>query len=427
MKKRHFKAPSGETISFTELGFGTAPVGNLYKATAPEEAQRTLEAAWKAGIRYYDTAPLYGLGLSETRLNRFLFGKKRKDYVLSTKVGRLLEVCDPKQRTGIGKFFDTPSRREIYDYSYDGFMRSIEFSLERLGVDSIDVIFIHDVDVFNHKTVAARDAHVKTILKSGIKALEKLRSEKVIKAFGAGVNEWEVCETLARNSDVDIFLLAGRYTLLEQDSLNSFLPLCEERGIGIVLGGPYNSGILATGPVGFLLGPAIGVASLIRQISRADLRKATLWLAVSGSLACGFYAFLSEVPVFGLGLMLITIAVGVALFVHMVRRLEPPKPVVVSGVILLAGAVLMLGLSLFPPVVAPWWGKGPDAGAPLPAFAFVFDPGFDASRHVPRYVIDRPLWGLEMLLVAALVAGGLLLVKILAGSRPSPDASPPAA
>ena len=248
MKKNNFKAPSGETISFTELGFGTAPLGNLYKPTSSEEAQKTLEAAWKSGIRYYDTAPLYGLGLSETRLNRFLFGKKRKDYVLSTKVGRLLQVCDPKQRTGIGKFFDTPSRREIYDYSYDGFMRSIEFSLERLGVDSIDVIFIHDVDVFNHKTVAARDAHVKTILNSGIKALEKLRSEKVIKAYGAGVNEWEVCEILAKNADVDIFLLAGRYTLLEQDSLNSFLPLCEERGIGIVLGGPYNSGILATGP-----------------------------------------------------------------------------------------------------------------------------------------------------------------------------------
>ena len=248
MKKRNFKAPSGATISFTELGFGTAPLGNLYRATGPEEAQKTLEAAWKAGIRYYDTAPLYGLGLSETRLNRFLFGKKRKDYVLSTKVGRLLQVCDPALRTGIGKFFDTPSRREIYDYSYDGFMRSIEFSLERLGVDSIDVIFIHDVDVFNHKTVAVRDSHVKTILKSGIKALEKLRAEKVIKAYGAGVNEWEVCEILAKNADVDIFLLAGRYTLLEQESLNSFLPLCEERGIGIVLGGPYNSGILATGP-----------------------------------------------------------------------------------------------------------------------------------------------------------------------------------
>ena len=248
MKKRNFKAPSGETISFTELGFGTAPLGNLYRAVDPEDAQKTLEAAWKAGVRYFDTAPLYGLGLSATRLNRFLFGKKRKDYVLSTKVGRLLDVCAPKDRTGIGKFFDTPSRKEHYDYSYDGVMRSIEFSLERLGIDSIDIIFMHDVDVFNHKSVEARDGHVKTILQSGIKALRKLRDEKVIKAFGAGVNEWEVCEALARAADVDVFLLAGRYTLLEQEALESFLPLCEERGIGIVLGGPYNSGILATGP-----------------------------------------------------------------------------------------------------------------------------------------------------------------------------------
>jgi D-threo-aldose 1-dehydrogenase len=247
MKKRNFTTRSGETIGFTELGFGAAPVSGLYRPVDAEEAQRCLEAAWDAGIRYYDTAPLYGLGLSETRLNRFLYGRKRKDYVLSTKVGRLLEVCEPKNRTGIGKFFGTPSRRERYDYSYDGFMRSIEFSLERLGVDSIDIIFIHDVDVFTHKTAAVRDAHVKTILKSGYKALEKLRSEKVIKAFGAGVNEWEVCETLAKAGDFDIFLLAGRYTLLEQEALASFLPLCEKRGIGIVLGGPYNSGILATG------------------------------------------------------------------------------------------------------------------------------------------------------------------------------------
>jgi len=248
MKKRNFRAPSGQTISFTELGFGAAPIANLYRAIDPEEAQATLEAAWQAGIRYFDTAPLYGLGLSETRLNRFLYGRKRKDYVLSTKVGRLLEVCPPKERTGIGKFFDTPSRRERYDYSYDGFMRSIEFSLERLGIDTIDVIFVHDVDIFTHKSAEARDAHVKTVLKSGFKALEKLRDEKVIKAIGAGVNEWQVCETLARAASFDLFLLAGRYTLLEQEALQSFLPLCEERGVGIVLGGPYNSGILATGP-----------------------------------------------------------------------------------------------------------------------------------------------------------------------------------
>ena len=248
MKKRMFKAPSGQSIGFTELGFGTAPLGNLYRAVSEADAQKTLDAAWKAGIRYFDTAPLYGLGLAETRLNHFLRGKKRDDYVISTKVGRLLEVCPPEQRTGIGKFFDTPSRKERYDYSYDGVMRSIEFSLERLGIDSIDILFAHDIDVFTHGTEAARDAHVLAFMGGGYNALRKLRDEKVIKAFGAGINEWQVAETLTRAGDFDIFLLAGRYTLLEQEALESFLPLCEERGVGIVLGGPYNSGILAVGP-----------------------------------------------------------------------------------------------------------------------------------------------------------------------------------
>ena len=247
MKKRLFKAPSGATIPFTELGFGAAPLGNLYRAVPEKDAQSTFEAAWKAGIRYFDTAPLYGLGLSETRLNHFLRGKKRADYVISTKIGRLLKVCEPSERTGIGKFFDTPSRQEVYDYTYDGVMRSLEASLERLGIDHVDVLFAHDVDVFTHKSEAARDLHVKTLMSSGYKALVKLREEKTIRAFGAGVNEYQVCETLAAQGDFDIFLLAGRYTLLEQEALKSFLPICEKRGIGIVLGGPYNSGILATG------------------------------------------------------------------------------------------------------------------------------------------------------------------------------------
>ena len=248
MKKRLFKAPSGASINFTELGFGAAPLGNLYKATSEKDAQATLEAAWTQGVRYFDTSPLYGLGLSETRLNHFLRDKKRESYVLSTKVGRLLEVCEPSQRTGIGKFFNTPNRREIYDYSYDGAMRSLEFSLERLGLDSIDIVYVHDLDVFTHGSEAARDVHVKTFMGSGYKALIKMRDEKIIKAFGAGINEWQVAETLTKAGDFDVFLLAGRYTLLEQEALNSFLPLCEQRGIGIVLGGPYNSGILATGP-----------------------------------------------------------------------------------------------------------------------------------------------------------------------------------
>ena len=248
MKKRLFKAPSGASISFTELGFGAAPLGNLYKATSEKDAQATLEAAWRQGVRYFDTSPLYGLGLSETRLNHFLRDKKRGSYVLSTKVGRLLKVCEPSQRTAIGKFFNTPNRREIYDYTYDGAMRSLEFSLERLGLDSIDIVYVHDLDVFTHGSEAARDVHVKTFMDSGYKALVKMRDEKVIKAFGAGINEWQVAETLAKSGEFDVFLLAGRYTLLEQEALDSFLPLCEQRGIGIVLGGPYNSGILATGP-----------------------------------------------------------------------------------------------------------------------------------------------------------------------------------
>ncbi len=248
MKKRLFKTPSGASIPFTELGFGAAPLGNLYSAISETAAQATLSAAWNHGLRYFDTAPLYGLGLSETRLNHFLRDKKRDSYVLSTKVGRILEVCPPEQRTGIGKFFNTPNRREVFDYSYDGVMRSLEFSLERLGIDRIDIVYAHDCDVFTHGTAAKRDEHVKNFMAGGYKALVKLRDQKVINAIGAGVNEWQVCETLAKAGDFDLFLLAGRYTLLEQEALNSFLPLCQERGIGIVLGGPYNSGILATGP-----------------------------------------------------------------------------------------------------------------------------------------------------------------------------------
>jgi D-threo-aldose 1-dehydrogenase len=249
MKMKNFRAPSGATIPFTELGFGSAPLGNLFRAMSEEDAQAVLQAQWDAGIRYIDTAPLYGLGLSETRINRFLRGKCRGDYVISTKVGRLLKVCKPDDRTGIGKFFDTPSRRELYDYSYDGIMRSLEFSLERLGLDSVDILYCHDIDVFNHGSEAKRDAHIAEFMKGGYKALVRLRDEKVVRAFGAGINEWQAPEILAKQGDFDLFLLAGRYTLLEQDSLESFLPLCEKRGIGIVIGGVFNSGILASGPI----------------------------------------------------------------------------------------------------------------------------------------------------------------------------------
>ena len=249
MKHRHFDRLGNGGIRFTELGFGSAPIGNLYRAVSEDDAQAALNAAWDGGVRYFDTAPLYGLGLAETRLNHFLRCKKRDDYVLSTKVGRLLQACPPDQRTGIGKFFDTPSRRQIYDYSRDGVLRSVEFSLERLGIDRIDILYVHDLDVFTHGSKATSDARIDEFFSAGgYDAMVSLRDQGIVKAIGGGINEWEVCQALAERGDFDLFLLAGRYTLLEQEALQSFLPLCEKRGIGIALGGPYNSGILARGP-----------------------------------------------------------------------------------------------------------------------------------------------------------------------------------
>lgn len=250
LKTRHWDRLGNGGLTFTELGFGTAPLGNLYKAISDEAARATLDAAWQAGARYFDTAPLYGLGLSETRLNPFLRDKPRDAYVLSSKVGRLIQACAPEHRAGVGKWFDVPQRREQFDYSYDGVMRSFEHSFSRLGVDRIDILYVHDLCVFTHGSKAASDMRIEEFFGGrGYDAMVSLRDQGAIRAIGGGVNEWEVCQTLAERGDFDLFLLAGRYTLLEQTALDSFLPLCEARGIGIVTGGPYNSGILATGAI----------------------------------------------------------------------------------------------------------------------------------------------------------------------------------
>ena len=164
-------------LSFTELGFGTAPLGNLYRAISDEDAQDILDAAWAGGVRYFDTAPLYGLGLSETRLNRFLRGKDRGDYVLSTKIGRLLRAATEETRDGHGKWFDVPARQEVYDYTYDGVMRSLEFSLERLGVDRVDILYAHDLDVFNHGSPEVLEAKLTELMEGGYKALLSLRDQ----------------------------------------------------------------------------------------------------------------------------------------------------------------------------------------------------------------------------------------------------------
>jgi D-threo-aldose 1-dehydrogenase len=247
LARKHWDRRKTGGISFTELGFGAAPLGNLYRAISESEAQAVLETAWAAGVRYYDTAPLYGFGLSETRFNHFLRGKPHADYLLSTKVGRLLSAVPPGQGDGAGKWFEVPSRKERFDYSHDGVLRSLEASLERLGLDRVDLVYAHDLDVFTHGSEAAKQARLEEFMAGGYRALCRLRDEGVIAGFGAGVNEWEPCDWLMERGEFDIFLLAGRFTLLEQGALG-FMDKAAARGVGVVIGGPYNSGILATGP-----------------------------------------------------------------------------------------------------------------------------------------------------------------------------------
>ena len=234
-------------LEVTAMGFGTAPIGNQFRVVPEDDSRAVIKGAWDAGLRYFDTAPMYGHGLAEHRLGEGLRAYPRNDYVLSTKVGRMLR---PVPAGGLTSPFwlEMPPFEIIHDYSYDAVMRSVEDSMQRMGQSRFDILFIHDIDVWTHGPELQKQ-HFRTAMDSGYKALDKLRSEGVVSAIGVGCNEWQVCEAALRERDFDCFLLAGRYTLLEQDALDTFLPLCEERGVAIVLGGGFNSGVLATGPV----------------------------------------------------------------------------------------------------------------------------------------------------------------------------------
>ncbi|ACY33850.1 aldo/keto reductase [Comamonas thiooxydans] len=235
----------------TALGFGTAPLGNMYRNIPEQEALDTVESAWQQGIRYFDTAPMYGAGLAEIRLGEALKHHPRNEYVLSTKVGRLLtdELEDTSTRDlgeKSGLFQYGLANKAVYDYTADGTLRAIEASLKRLQVDHIDYVFIHDPAVDFHgdqwKDVfqIAMDGAAKTLI--------SLREQGVIKGWGLGVNRVEPCEMALEQSDPDGFLLAGRYTLLDHaDALRKLMPASQARGVGIVVGGPYNSGVLAGG------------------------------------------------------------------------------------------------------------------------------------------------------------------------------------
>jgi D-threo-aldose 1-dehydrogenase len=236
-------------VPLTRMGFGGAVLGNLYRKISEEDALAALQAAFDAGIRHFDTAPQYGLGRSEARFGTAIALFGRDDIVLATKIGRLLVDCEPEEVTPEA-FVDVPQKRIVFDYTYDGVMRSYEASKERLGVARADILHVHDVCAFSQGSREKSDEKVRELFDGGgYKALVELREAGEISAIGAGVNEWQVCEKLLGLGDFDCFLLAGRYTLLEQEALDSFLPLCVKRDVGIILGGPYNSGILATGAI----------------------------------------------------------------------------------------------------------------------------------------------------------------------------------
>jgi D-threo-aldose 1-dehydrogenase len=231
-------------LRVTALSFGAAPIGNLFAPISEAESAAMIEAAWEAGLRYYDTAPYYGHGLSELRTGQALRWKDRDAFVLSSKVGRVL-APDRREDIDFAPWRDGAPFKLHFNYSYDGTMRAFEDSLQRLALERMDICFIHDIDVFTRG--ADQPAVFREAMDGCWRALEKLRSSGVVKAIGVGVNEWEVCHAALQQRDFDCFLLAGRYTLLEQDALNEFLPLCEKRGAAVVVGGGFNSGILATG------------------------------------------------------------------------------------------------------------------------------------------------------------------------------------
>ena len=226
--RRRFVTRAGKVLNFTALGFGSAPLGNYLRPLSEEDCNRTLSAAWDSGARYFDTAPLYGLGLSEMRVGRLLSKRKRQDFIIATKVGRLLLPCEKEEVNGLF-FVETPQVRFIYDYSYDGVMRSYEESLKRLGLDRVEILYVHDVCALVHGGREQSEARIRELIDTGgWRALTELRDSGDVLAIGAGVNEWEPCARLLELVDPDLFLLAGRYTLLEQMPIDTLFPQCAQ-------------------------------------------------------------------------------------------------------------------------------------------------------------------------------------------------------
>lgn len=239
--------PLGNTgLELTELGFGGGAIGNLYRPVSREAAMEVMEAAWSGGIRYFDTAPFYGHGLSERRIGDFLRERSAEDFVLSTKVGKLL-VPVPRAEVPDHGFVDPLPFGVRFDYGGDAIRRSLDFSLARLGLNRVDILWVHDLEP---KSLGADYGHhLAAFLETGLPALEDLKREGSIRAYGLGVNEIRPCLDVLERAPLDALLLAGRYTMLDRSAEGDLLPLCAARGTALVIGGVFNSGILATGPV----------------------------------------------------------------------------------------------------------------------------------------------------------------------------------
>jgi D-threo-aldose 1-dehydrogenase len=259
-------------VRVTQLGFGGAPLGELFVRVDEATAAATLQAAWDAGVRYYDTAPYYGRGLSEIRFGRFLDAKPRSEFVLSSKVGRCFFAPARPDEFQTGPTWAGGLRFDhVHDYSYDGIMRSYEQSQMRLGMNRIDLLIIHDLDFWFHSTEAKVAAYLSQLFTSGWRALDELRSHGLVRGLGAGINELGMMPRFLDALGLDFFLVALRYTLMEQEVLTAEFPYCERAGVGVVIGGVYSSGITATGPIpGAKYNYADATPEVIERVTRMN-------------------------------------------------------------------------------------------------------------------------------------------------------------
>jgi D-threo-aldose 1-dehydrogenase len=256
-------------VELPELGLGCAPLGDLFERLDEDVADATLGAAWESGIRFFDTAPHYGAGLSEHRLGHALRGVPPGDVVVSTKVGRVLRPSDAPDPAGRGPFVGGLTFAQEFDYGYDGVLRALDGSLQRLGRSRVDLVAIHDLDVGHHPDPAVLARHLDDVTKGGAKALDELRAAGAIRAVGAGVNELGMIPVLLERVELDYVILAMPYTLLDQEALDDELPLCAERGVGVIVGAVFASGVLAAPPAaGTTYGYDVPPPGVVERVER---------------------------------------------------------------------------------------------------------------------------------------------------------------